>query len=107
MGCAITSNKKLKKNKKQKKNKEKEKQEDGNKQKQMEGEIDEAVNEKHMQLHMFEDSFVASTGFGRIVNKIWIFVCGPVNYYHGICIGWVRLGHRMWGSGGVIGLVAL
>ena len=73
----------------------------------MEGEIDEAVNEKYRQLHMFEDSFVASTGFGRVVNKIWIFVCGPVNYYHGICIGWLRFGHKMWGSGGVIGFVVL
>ena len=73
----------------------------------MEGEQDETVNEKYRQLHMFEGRFVASQGFGGFVNKIWILVCGPSNTYGGICIGWVRLGHNMWGSGGVIEFVAL
>ena len=99
---AVTSkNAKLKNQKKIKKRK------NGNRQKEVEGEKDEAVNEKHRQLHMFEDRFVASRGFGRIVNQIWIFVCGLSITYVGICIGWVRLEHNMWGSGGVIEFVVV
>ena len=93
--CKIEKSKKIKKRK------------NGNKQKEVEGEKDEAVNEKYRQLHMFEDRFVASRGFGRILNKIWVFVCGFSITYVGICIGWVRLGYNMWGSGGVIEFVVL
>ena len=43
----------------------------------------------------------------EVLEEIWIFVCGLSITYVGICIGWVRLGHNMWGSGGVIEFVVL
>ena len=68
------------------KSKTKKKRKNGNKQKEVEGEKDETINGKYRQVHMFEDRFVASRGFGRILDNIWV-LC--VWLQHHLCLGFV------------------